>query len=68
VYTAFAAARSDTGCSTVLIPCVDESAMVAPDVVGLSIAALRHFKLNLLTLFEGLEAVALNGAVVNKDV
>jgi len=30
--------------------------------------SLRHFELNLLTLLEGLEAVALNGAIVNKDV
>src|SRR6187549_1269138 len=30
--------------------------------------SLRHFELNLLTLFERLEAVALNGAIVNKDV
>jgi len=29
---------------------------------------LRHFELDFLTFFEGLEAVALNGAVVNKDV
>jgi hypothetical protein len=30
--------------------------------------ALRHFKLDLLTLFESLEAFALNGAVVDEDV
>jgi hypothetical protein len=29
-----AAARSDTGCSTVLIPWVEESVMVTPEVVG----------------------------------
>jgi hypothetical protein len=29
---------------------------------------LRHFKLNFLALFEGFEAVALNGAVMNEDV
>jgi hypothetical protein len=34
VYTALAAARSDTGCSTVLIPSVEESVMVTPEVVG----------------------------------
>jgi hypothetical protein len=34
VYTALAAARSDTGCSTVLIPCVEEPVMVTPEVVG----------------------------------
>src|ERR1043166_3006652 len=33
-----------------------------------SFRALRHFKLDFLTLFEGLETVALNGAVVNEDV
>jgi hypothetical protein len=30
--------------------------------------ALRDLELDLLTLFESLEAVALNGAVVNEDV
>ena len=30
--------------------------------------ALRHFELDFLTLFEGLEAIALDGAIVNKDV
>src|SRR5581483_6284254 len=30
--------------------------------------ALRHFKLDFLALFEGLEAISLNGAVVNEDV
>src|ERR1700734_370743 len=34
VYTALAAARSDTGCSTVMIPWVEESVMVTPEVVG----------------------------------
>src|SRR5580698_787636 len=34
VYTALAAVRSDTGCRTVLIPWVDESVMVTPEVVG----------------------------------
>jgi hypothetical protein len=34
VYTALAAARSDTGCSTVLIPWVEEPVMVTPEVVG----------------------------------
>jgi hypothetical protein len=34
VYTGLAAARSDTGCSTVLIPWVEESVMVTPEVVG----------------------------------
>src|SRR5207302_10355511 len=29
--------------------------------------ALRHFKFDFLTLFESLEAVALNGPVVNED-
>jgi hypothetical protein len=29
---------------------------------------LRHFKLDFLSLFEGLEAIALNGAVVYEDV
>lgn len=29
---------------------------------------LRHFELNFLTLLKGLEAVALDGAIVNKDV
>src|SRR6266852_8705566 len=33
-----------------------------------SFRALRHFKLDFLTLFESLEPVALNGAVVNKDI
>jgi len=33
-----------------------------------SFRALRHLELNLLTLFKSLEAVALNGAIVNKDV
>src|SRR6266540_3493347 len=33
-YTALAAARSDTGCSTVLIPWVEEPVMVTPEVVG----------------------------------
>ena len=33
-----------------------------------SFRALRHFELDFLSLFEGLEAIALNGAVVNKDV
>ena len=30
--------------------------------------ALRHFEFNFLALFEGLEAVSLNGAIVNEDV
>src|SRR3954469_1644842 len=30
--------------------------------------ALRHFKFDFLTLFESLEAVPLNGAIVNEDV
>src|SRR6478672_13407210 len=34
VYTALAAATSDTGCSTVLIPWVEEPVMVTPEVVG----------------------------------
>src|SRR6266487_4236642 len=34
VYTGLALARSDTGCSTVLIPWVEESVMVTPEVVG----------------------------------
>ena len=34
MYTALAAARSDTGCSTVLIPWVEEPVMVTPEVVG----------------------------------
>jgi hypothetical protein len=34
VYTALAASRSVTGCSTVLIPWVEESAMVTPEVVS----------------------------------
>src|ERR1700728_1502562 len=34
VYTALAVARSDTGCSTVLIPWVEEPVMVTPEVVG----------------------------------
>src|SRR5256885_627181 len=33
-----------------------------------SFRALRHFKLDFLALFESLEAVALNGAIVNEDV
>src|SRR5713226_8958481 len=33
-----------------------------------SFRALRHFKLDFLTLFESFKAVALNGAVVNKDI
>src|SRR5947209_124012 len=33
-YTALAVARSDTGCSTVLIPSVEEPVMVTPEVVG----------------------------------
>src|SRR5437867_1864547 len=33
-----------------------------------SFRTLRHFELNFLTLFKGLEAVALDGAIVNKDV
>jgi hypothetical protein len=34
VYTALAAARSDTGCSTVLIPLVSDPVMVTPEVAG----------------------------------
>src|ERR1700691_3611821 len=34
VYTALAFSRSDTGCSTVLIPWVEEAVMIAPEVVG----------------------------------
>src|SRR5919112_1848794 len=34
-YTALAVARSETGCSTVLIPWVEEPVMVTPEVVGL---------------------------------
>ena len=34
-YTAVAAARSETGCSTVLIPWVEESVMITPELVGL---------------------------------
>src|SRR5947208_2667264 len=38
-------------------------------VFGLwSFRALRHFKLDFLTLFESLETIALNGAIVNEDV
>src|SRR5207244_8287881 len=38
-------------------------------VFGLwSFRTLRHFKFDFLTFFESLEAVSLNGAVVNKDV
>ena len=33
-----------------------------------SFRALGHLKLNFLALFESLEAVALDGAIVNKDV
>jgi len=33
-----------------------------------SFGALRHFKLDFLTLFESLKAVTLNGAIVNEDV
>lgn len=33
-----------------------------------SFGALRHLELDLLTLLKGLEAIALNGAVVYKDV
>src|SRR5205807_1889917 len=33
-----------------------------------SFRALRHLKLDFLTLFESLKAVALNGAIVNEDV
>src|SRR5579871_1817452 len=33
VYTALAASRSDTGCSTVLIPSVEEPVIVTPGVV-----------------------------------
>jgi len=33
-----------------------------------SLGTLGYLKLNFLTLFESLEAVALNGAVVNEDV
>jgi hypothetical protein len=33
VYTAFALARSDTGCSTVLIPWLEEPVVVTPEVV-----------------------------------
>src|SRR5205807_7824385 len=34
-YTSLAVARSETGCSTVLIPWVEEPVMITPDVVGL---------------------------------
>src|SRR6185437_7686127 len=33
-YTALAFSRSETGCSTVLIPWVEETVMVTPEVVG----------------------------------
>src|SRR6266436_2639624 len=33
-YIALAVARSDTGCSTILIPWVEEPVMVTPEVVG----------------------------------
>src|SRR5215469_7574691 len=33
-YTAFDVSRSDTGCSTILIPWVEELLMVTPEVVG----------------------------------
>ena len=33
-----------------------------------SFRALSYFEFNFLTLFKGLEAIALNGAVVNEDV
>src|SRR5437867_12766674 len=33
-----------------------------------SFRSLRHFKLDFLALFEGLEAITLNGAVMNKDI
>src|SRR6185312_8531840 len=36
VYTALAAVTSDTGCSTVLIPWVEEPVMVTPEVVGVT--------------------------------
>jgi hypothetical protein len=35
VYTALAFSRSDTGCSTVLIPSVGVPVMITPKVVGL---------------------------------
>src|ERR1700733_7260607 len=34
VYTGLAFSRSETGCSTILIPWVEESAMITPEVVG----------------------------------
>jgi hypothetical protein len=49
VYTALAAARSDTGCSTVLIPSVEDPVMFTPDVVGLVwIADGRHASCGLI--------------------
>src|SRR6266404_9893343 len=33
-----------------------------------SFRALRHFKFDFLTLFESLEAITLNGAIVDEDV
>jgi len=33
-----------------------------------SFRTLRHFELNFLALFKSLEAVALDGAIVDKDV
>ena len=39
------------------------------DFFGLwSLRTLRHLELDFLTFFEGLEAIALNGAVMNEDV
>ena len=35
MYTSLAVVRSETGCSTVLIPWVQEPVMVTPEVVGL---------------------------------
>src|SRR5215467_9472181 len=38
-YTALDVSRSDTGCSTILIPWVEESLMVTPEVVGHTVPA-----------------------------
>ncbi len=39
------------------------------NVFGLrTLRALRHLKLDFLTLFKRLEAIAFNSAIVNKDV
>src|SRR5205085_7769530 len=65
----FASSGLTTGRWSVAVPKASRGDLRLCHFFGLwSFRALRHFELDFLTFFEGLEAVPLNGAVVNEDV